>query len=276
MAESVFPVQWDGLLKNVGQWEGSFTRMDLDGTVIEDTPSLVHLEALFGDKTVRQVNRYYHPDRSLQAEKEYIITSVSRSLLFFENGAFSQGSMQLAPFAEFGGEFGLIQENRRLRMVLLYNSDNQFSRFTLIREHLAESGAQPSPDLSVDALLGEWHGEAVQLDQSHSTAQTYGTRLVIKQEGPRIVQSIQAGDFQLTSSAEIVDSRLDFGKVQVRLLPGGASCTCPTVAELGKPFFLEVGWLIAPDLRQRITRNFNAKGEWTGVTLITERKIVPG
>jgi hypothetical protein len=275
MAESVFPSQWDGLLKNVGKWEGSFTRMDLNGKVIEDTPTLVHLEALPGAKTIRQVNRYFRQDGSLQSEQEYFITSMSRGLLFFENGAFSQGSMQLAPFSEFGGEFGLIHENRRLRLVLLYNSDNQFSRFTLIREHLADSGAQPSPDLKIDALLGEWQGEAIQLDQNHFTVQTYTTNLVIKQEGSRIVQTTQAGDFQRTSSAEIIGSRLDFGNVQVRLLPGGASCVCPTVAELGKPLFLEIGWLIAPDVRQRITRNFNAKGEWTGVTLITERKTAP-
>jgi hypothetical protein len=275
MAESVFPSQWDGLLKNVGKWEGSFTRMDLNGKVIEDTSTLVHLEALPGAKTIRQVNRYFRQDGSLQSEQEYFITSMSRGLLFFENGAFSQGSMQLAPFSEFGGEFGLIHENRRLRLVLLYNSDNQFSRFTLIREHLADSGAQPSPDLKIDDLLGEWQGEAIQLDQNHFTVQTYTTNLVIKQEGSQIVQTTQAGDFQRTSSAEIIGSRLDFGNVQVRLLPGGASCVCPTVAELGKPLFLEIGWLIAPDVRQRITRNFNAKGEWTGVTLITERKTAP-
>lgn len=271
MVESIFPNQWNGLLKNVGKWEGSFTRMDLDGKVLEDMPTLVQIEALAGN-TVRQTNRYYHPDNSLKSEKEYIITSLSQGLLFFENGAFSQGSMQLAPFAEFGGEFGLIHENRRLRLVLLYNNDNQFSRFTLIREQLAEGGAQPSASLSVDALLGEWEGEAVQLDQNHFDRQTYSTRLVVKKEGSRIVQNIQAGTFQMTSSAEIVGSRLDFGKVQVRLLAGGASCVCPTIAEIGKPFFLEIGWLIAPDLRQRITRNFNGKGEWTGVTLITERK----
>jgi hypothetical protein len=275
MTESVFPMQWDGLLKNVGKWEGSFTRMDLDGKIIEDIPTVVQLEALPDHKTIRQTNRYYQQDGSLKSEKEYIITSVSRGLLFFANGAFSQGSMQLAPFAEFGGEFGLIHENRRLRLVLLYDSDNQFSRFTLIHEHLADSGAQPSPDLKIDALLGEWQGEAIQLDQNHFTVQTYTTSLVIQQEGSRIVQTTQAGDFQRTSSAEMIGSRLDFGNVQLRLLPGGASCVCPTVAERGTPLFLEIGWLIAPDLRQRITRNFNAKGEWTGVTLITERKIDP-
>jgi hypothetical protein len=275
MVESIFPNQWNGLLKNVGKWEGSFTRMDLDGKVLEDMPTLIQIEAL-GENTVRQINRYYHPDHSLKSEQEYMIASLSQGLLFFENGAFSQGSMQLAPFAEFGGEFGLIHENRRLRLVLLYNNDNQFSRFTLIREQLAESGAQPSPDLNIDALLGEWEGEAVQIDQNYFDAQTYPTRLMVKKEGSRIVQHIQAGTFQMTSSAELVGSRLDFGSMQVRLLPGGASCVCPTVAEIGKPFFLEIGWLIAPDLRQRITRNFNGKGEWTGVTWITERKINSG
>lgn len=275
MVENAFPNQWNGLLKNVGKWEGSFTRMDLDGKVLEDMPTLIQIEAL-GENTVRQINRYYHPDNSLKSEKEFIIASLSQGLLFFDNGAFSQGSMQLAPFAEFGGEFGLIHENRRLRMVLLYNNDNQFSRFTLIREQLVESGAQPSPDLSVDALLGEWQGEAVQIDQNHFDVQTYATRLVVKKEGSRIVQDMQTATFQMTSSAEMVGTRLDFGKVQVRLLPSGASCVCPTVAEIGKPFFLEIGWLIAPDLRQRITRNFNGKGEWTGVTWITERKINSG
>ena len=70
--------------------------------------------------------------------------SLNRSIIFFENGAFSQGSMQWGPYSTFGGEFGLIDNEfgdgtRRLRMVELYSSDSKLQKVVLIREKLPES-----------------------------------------------------------------------------------------------------------------------------------------
>ncbi|MDJ0729840.1 MAG: DUF3598 family protein [Crocosphaera sp.] len=50
------------------------------------------------------------------------------------------GAFQLAPFAEFGSEFGFIKGDHRLRCVLLYDRQNEFSSITLIREFCIRSG----------------------------------------------------------------------------------------------------------------------------------------
>lgn len=274
MAIREFPVQWQALLKNGGEWRGSFTRFDPKGVLIEDTPTTVTLEALDGGTTMSQVNRYYHPDGSLRDEKFFQYSSLSRTILFFDNGAFSQGALQLAPFAEFGAEFGFLAGQRRLRLVLLYDVDNQVSRITLIREQLADSDERESAPLTVDALVGQWEGDAIVLKNHHYTAEHTLTWLRIDRSGDQLTQHLQSGTLDLRSTARIEDSMLDFGEVRVLLLPGGASCTFPGVARLGRPFFIEAGWLVAPGQRQRLIRHYNGKGEWTSLTLVSEQKII--
>ncbi|MEQ8461969.1 MAG: DUF3598 family protein [Coleofasciculus sp. E1-EBD-02] len=111
--------QWDCLLQNLGEWQGSFTRFSPQGEALTDTPTVVSLEGLNQNKTVRQVIRRYPRDRAVE-ETVLEYSTLARSVLFFETGAFSQGSMQWGPFSEFGAELGLIAGNRRLRLVQLY------------------------------------------------------------------------------------------------------------------------------------------------------------
>ncbi|MBD0363613.1 MAG: DUF3598 family protein, partial [Coleofasciculus sp. C3-bin4] len=99
------PSQWECLLKNLGEWQGSFTRFSSQGEQLEDTPSVVSLEGLNENQTIRQTLRFLPPDQPVD-EKVLEYSSLNRSVLFFENGAFSQGSMQWAPFSEFGAELG--------------------------------------------------------------------------------------------------------------------------------------------------------------------------
>jgi hypothetical protein len=86
---------------------------------------------------------------------------LNRGILFFENGAFSQGSLHWGPFSEFGAEFGLIEGDRRLRLVMLYNTDIRFARLTLIREKLTGTNTPERSPLTIDHLLGQWQGEAM-------------------------------------------------------------------------------------------------------------------
>ena len=61
----------------------------------------------------------------------------SGNCIFFENGAFSQGSIQWGPFSEFGAELGFIAGSRRLRIVQLFaQASHEFKQLTLIREQL--------------------------------------------------------------------------------------------------------------------------------------------
>ncbi len=57
------------------------------------------------------------------------------------------------------------------------------------------------------------------------------------------------------------------------MLPDGASATSPLKVQLRQPLFLEAGWLIQPNMRQRMIRSYNDKGEWVSLTLVTEEKV---
>ena len=274
--------QWDSFLKNLGEWHGSFTRMSPQGEEIADTPTLVTLEGLNDNKNVHQVVRYLPPD---EPSRDVVVDydSLNRTIIFFPNGAFSQGSMQWGPYSTFGGEFGIVDNDfgdgtRRLRMVELFNSSAKLERVVLIREKLPDSNIPERPVLTVDSLLGKWQGEAMTMYADLSKETTFSSHLQItKIDDDRLEQKLSFGDRNISSVARIECSRLLFENSplpsQVMLLPDGASCNCPLEVKLGHNFVLEMGWLLQPNIRQRIMRTYNEKGNWVSCTLVTERKI---
>ncbi|MCJ8282684.1 MAG: DUF3598 family protein, partial [Rivularia sp. ALOHA_DT_140] len=214
----------------------------------------------------------YFKKRYQMASIEY--SSVGRGLMFFENGAFCQATMQLAPFSQFGAECSFIHENHRLRLVQLFNN-LKLDKFVLIREHLSNTQPVQRPILTVDALLGQWIGEAVTIYPDLQEPQSYSTQMHLQLDSQgKLNQSLSFANHTITSTATIKDSLLVFedNQVQVLLLPDGASVTSPLQPKLGKPLFLEVGWLINPNLRQRMICNYSDKGEWVSLTLVTENK----
>lgn len=276
------PSQWECLLKNLGEWQGSFTRFSPQGEQLEDTPSVVGLEGLNDNQTIRQIIRRMPPGQPVD-EKVLEYSSLSRSVLFLENGAFSQGSIQWAPFSDFGAELGLIEGNRRLRLVQLYDKQSQLSRLTLIREKLAGTDAPERPALTLEQLLGEWQGEAVTIYPDMRSPDTYPTVLKIQREDSnRLVQQLTFGTGAstrtITSTARIDGSILHFDEsplpTQVLLLPDGASSNCPLSVKPGHSFVLEVGWLPQSDRRQRLVRRYSDKGEWVSLTLVREQKVM--
>lgn len=274
--------QWDCLLQNLGEWHGSFTRLSPQGEVVGDTPTIVTLAGLNHNQTMRQtVCRLTTPPD----EKVLEYSSLGRGALFLETGAFSQGTIQFAPFSEFGAELGLIElkdgdvpGDRRLRLVQLFNRDSQLTQLTLIREQRASSNAAERPALTVADLVGTWQGDAVTVYPDWQEPTRYSTVLQVAQVGDRLTQhlTLQTSGRTIASSAQISGSILTFDQgtqtVQVLLLPDGASSTCPTQIKPGQPFFLEVGWLLQPNLRQRLIRSYDEKGGWASLTLVTERK----
>ncbi|MBD2123731.1 DUF3598 family protein [Trichocoleus sp. FACHB-262] len=279
--------QWECLLENLGDWRGSFTQLGPDGEVLANTPTLVAFEGINNNQTMRQLVRRFLPSQDASGKPEIQdkileYSSLNRGTLFFENGAFSQGSMQFGPFAEFGVELGLIAGDQRLRLVQLFNRDGNFHQLTLIRETRAGTEVVERPLLQLPDLLGEWQGEAVTIYPDWRSPHTYPTRLKLHQESPeRLVQQLTFGIGDaartITSTARIDGSILHFDQsaqaVRVLLLPNGASSNCPQHLQVGQPFVLEVGWLIEPDLRQRMVRRYDAQGGWSSLTLVTEQKI---
>lgn len=267
--------QWESLLKNIGQWDGSFTSYDPNGNVISDVPSIVSLEGRNDNKTVYQVVKRFPPG---QPPKELFLeyTSLNRSILFFENGGFSQGSLQWGPYSTFGGEFGLIEGDRRLRHVILYNAQSELDYITLIREKLPNSNTPERPLLTAEQLQGKWLGEAITIYPDFRTPETYATHLKVEIESDgRVRKNLSFGEYQNSSHGTIEGNVITFGDsqempVRVMLLPDGGSVTCPKMVKLGKPFFLEVGWLLNPYSRHRMIRSYSAKGEWLSVTWVKE------
>lgn len=266
--------QWECMLQNLGEWEGSFTQIAIDGTVIEEVPSRLILEQLEAQRVrltlTRESPKYANP-----LVQEY--STLSRSLLFFETGAFSQGSIQLAPFSQFGAEFGLVKSDRRLRLVLLYPPDNSIQSLTLIRERRSGSTAPEQPTLQVSDLVGTWQGNVTTLTPDWQVTESTSTLQIEQIAIDRLQQSLTFGDRTLTSTAQIQGSVLKFDQgsqpVQVLLLPDGASASFPIEIQRGKPLFLECGWMLEPGLRQRLIRSYDALGGWVSLTLVTERKI---
>jgi Domain of unknown function (DUF3598) len=273
--------QWDCLLQNLGEWQGSFTRFSPQGEEIEDTPTVVSFEGLNDRKTMRQIVRRLPPNQPIN-EKVFEYSSLGRNILFHENGAFSLGSIQWAPFSEFGAELGLISGNRRLRLVQMFDRTSQLEKLTLIREKLAGSNESERPHLTVDQLLGEWHGEAVTIYTDLRTPDNYPTILKINLEkDDRLVQELTFGTGNasrtIDSTARIDGSVIFFDQsnipTQVLLLPDGASSNCPLQIKPGHFFVLEVGWLLQPHQRQRLIRTYSDKGEWVSLTLVKEQKV---
>lgn len=270
--------QWECLLQNLGEWQGSFTRFSPLGELIEDTPTVVSFEGLNSNQTIRQIVRRFRVNQPPE-EKILEYSSLGKGILLFENGAFSQGSIQLAPFSEFGAELGLIAGDRRLRLVQLFSQNGQLDRITLIREQLAGTTSTERPPLKVDDLVGEWTGEAITIYPDWRSPDQYPTKLQIEKSGDQLTQHLTIGQgdsSQISSTAKITGSLLYFDSpthpTQVLLLPDGASATSPQQVKGGKAFFLEVGWLLQPNYRQRLIRRYNDKGEWSSLTLVTERK----
>ena len=265
--------QWECLLQNVGVWQGSFTRFCAQGELESDTDSVVSLEGLNNNQTIRQIIRLREDEKVL----EY--SSLGKSTLFFENGEFSQGSIQLAPFAEFGAEFGFIQENRRLRLVQIFDKNGDLNQLTLIREHLSGSLSAQRPTLTIDDLLGQWRGEAITIYPDWQKSNSFASTLQLKlDDAGRLIQSLTFGERTITSTATIKGSIIHFDQdpqkqVQVLLLPDGASANSPLKVQLRQPFILEAGWLVEPNLRQRMIRSYSDKGEWVSLTLVTERRV---
>jgi hypothetical protein len=224
---------------------------------------------------MRLTLRRYQPE---VRESVFEYSSLGNSVLFFDNGAFSQGSLQWGPYSQFGAEFGFISGERRLRVVELFNRDSQPEQFTLIRERLSNSDATESPPLMVDDLIGKWRGAAVTyFPNSQQPPQTYTSELQVFQTSDReISQELNFGDRKIVSKGKFHHTTIDFSEgtpaVRVLLLPGGASATFPLQITGKQPFFLEAGWLLSPNQRQRLIRRYNQQGEWESLTLVVEEK----
>jgi hypothetical protein len=269
---------WDNFLKNAGEWVGSFTQISTDGEVLDSTPSILSLECLEENRLVKFRLRRFTNNINEQpiADRTQEYRSVGRQAVFFDTGAFSKGSLQVAPANEFGAEYGFVCADRRSRSVQLFDKQGGFSSLTLIRELRSGTDAKLRPPLTVAQLVGKWEGIATTAYADWQEPTTSVTSLEIAASDGTLSQKLSFGERTISSTAKIDGNRLHFdGSVprQVLLLPDGASSNMPLTISHRQPFFVEAGWLLADDRRERLIRNYNDKGEWVSSTHVIELKI---
>lgn len=276
---------WQNFLKNLGEWEGSFSQINPDGEMVQSVPSLLSLEeGTTADQEQRVIFRLrrFKEGRDRPATQDYTqeYTTIGRQNVFFETGAFSKGSLQLAPFSEFGAEYGFIDGDRRARLVQLFNKDFEFSSLTLIREFRVGTVAHERPHLTVDQLLGRWQGEATTYYSDWRSPDIQSTALRIDPLPNGVIQyQLSFGDRTFSAQACIQNQGLclwfENGATprKMLLLADGVSSSTPTQLMLRQPFFVEAGWLLSDHQRQRIIRQYSDRGEWISSTFVHEHRV---
>ncbi len=272
---------WDNFLKNLGHWEGSFTFVSLEGELGDSTPSILDLEGFEENKLVRFRLRRYGPAGYIDppvSDYSQDYRTLGRQVVFFETGAFSKGTLQLAPFSEFGAEYGFVSENRRLRFVQLYDDQGNLATLVLIREFRSGSNAQERPRLTIEQMIGRWQGTATKVYCDWQPSETYSTFREIKYiENGKVQQELQINN-QTIISTGIVDGNIlhiensDYPR-RVLLLDDGTFSNAPLSLKLRESFDVELGWMAEQSQFQRLIRSYNEKGQWISSTFIVEQKV---
>jgi Domain of unknown function (DUF3598) len=266
--------QWESVLQNLGEWRGSFTMLSPTGELQEDIPSLISLQGVDENRSIHlELNRYYPVAGAPEREHRQLVLDFSApgaGAVFFETGAFSEGSLFLSP-TRFGAENCLVDGDRRLRLVQMFEQ-NQFLRLTLIREQRVGTDAPEQAPLELADLLGEWQGEAVTLSPGRSSAERRSVSWTMTRQSEThivldagVTASVNRPGLQFERQGQIY---------QTLLLPDGGFSISPVAIAPGKAFSLESGWLRSPTVLQRLIRDYNDKGEWNGSTWMTLCKRV--
>jgi hypothetical protein len=269
---------WENFLKNLGEWTGTFTQVSIDGEILGSTPSILTLEGLEDNQLVKFRLRRFATAASEPptSDRSQEYRSLGRQAVFFDTGAFSKGSLQVAPFSEFGAEYGFVAEHRRSRLVQLFDKQGNFASLTLIRELRSGTDATLRPDLTVEQLVGKWVGVACTCYADWRDPDTMQTSLEISQVGDSLQQQLAFGDRTISSTARIDGHKLQFAGATPRtilLLPDGVSSNTPLQISHRQPFFVEAGWLLGDHRRQRLIRTYNDKGEWISSTHVIEDRL---
>jgi hypothetical protein len=288
--------QWQNFQRNLGAWRGTFTDMDAHGQPLGSTPSLLTLSSDDDGRVVHfRLQRFGGGDRSSppthDIAQEY--RTLGRQVVFFDNGCFSKGSLQLAPATRFGAEYGFLRGDRRHRLVQLFAEDGGFDSLVLIREFRDGSAAVERPPLSFGQLSGRWEGQAatieadwpepalqqaqIQVDQPDGQGVRIETRLggeptVVRGrlEGEEASQPRGGG----SGGGYAVQGLGATGEAPGRLLllPDGGLSLAPLQVSHRQAFSVEAGWLASDDCWLRLIRRYGGHGAWLSSTLVTAHR----
>jgi hypothetical protein len=271
--------QWENFCRNLGEWRGSFANLDAAGNLLSSTASILTLESREEGRCVLfRLRRYsdgFEGPPLQDHQQEY--RSLGKQVVFFENGSFSKGSLQVAPATRSGAEFGFVGQGRRWRLVQLHGESGAFESLVLIREFRAGSGATERPALTPEQLLGTWEGQVatVEADWPVPTLRDCHTSIeALPGQGLRLTT-------ELGGELEVLEGRLQ-GSVlaiagpsplQLNFLPDGGSSLVPLQVSHRQGFTVEAGWLSSPTERQRLIRRYNDRGAWISASHLIETRV---
>ncbi len=269
--------QWDCVLQNLGEWVGSFTGFSPEGVEIEDIPSVISLVST-GASIQLVLKRFYAVAGKAELESREVAMSFSSpdpGAVFFDTGAFSSGGISVRRGEKAIAEFCLVGVDRRCRLVQVYSAVTQrLDRITLIREQRQGTNAVERPHLATADLLGTWRGSKIEssIPGAGSSANVpTASKLVANVDGTYDWDD----DIPIALTATH-DKLLTFDRegqsYQMLLLPDAAYSICPTQIDHGHPFYVEMGWILAPDLRHRLVRRYESTGKCDTIDFIVETR----
>jgi hypothetical protein len=258
------------LAMHLGQWEGVFTDFSPEAKFIGQKESVILFEEP-EPNVIRQTNRY--PGC---ADKVWEYRDLSGGLRFFEDGSFSNGRVQLAPFSAFATEQGFLYGDYKARMVHLFDTDGKASAVTTIQETRG-SHQNPTPvHDSLESLLGVWSGEALVLSADWSEAEKFESALILEKVGVQVHRQSKIGVHTVDEKGTYRDGFVNFDSYRMVFYPGNLLAISPWQLPLlssDKSFFIETGWFIESGVSRRMIRHYDSKGSWQRTVLIKEQKL---
>jgi Domain of unknown function (DUF3598) len=262
--------QMQCLAMHLGQWEGVFTDFSADATFLGQKESVILFEEP-EPEVIRQTNRY--PGC---ADKVWEYRDLSRDLQFFEDGSFSNGRGQLAPFSAFATEQGFLYGDHKARVVNLFDTEGKASSVTTIQE-VRGSYQQPILiDNPLESFLGTWRGEALVLFPDWPEPEKFESELILEKEGMKVHRQSKIGIDTVDWRGTDVEGSVNFDSYRMIFYPGNLLAMSPRqlpVFSSDKSFFMEIGWFIEPRACLRMIRHYDHKGAWQKTTLIREQKL---
>ena len=161
---------------------------------------------------------------------------VEPELIFFPNGSFARGSFYAASMTRLYAEFCFLLDDRRHRLVLLWDGSGRFDHAVLIPEVRSGGPAHEGPPLKPCALLGDWVGQQVTI-----TRQSF------------------ANDERVTACS-ITFSELDLHGFHA--LSNGGFFRAPALIERETGVVVEACWLPFPDRLERLQRVYDHAGSF--------------
>ena len=237
--------QWEMLLRNAGEWRGSFDTLDRNLQLTKRQPSILRIESASSCAAISLTLQFWPSNPSSKADPysgepaRRIAQSFSRpdpDLRFFNTGSFSRGAPQVSSWSRLYAEFGFLHADRRHRLVLLWDGADRFDHLVLIREFRAGTSATENPALTRDQLLGTWQAQDVSLDRDGSLIDAAPSTSLVKLESDHL-----AG---------------------VTWLPDGGAFRVPQRIDQHQTFKVESLWMATPQRLEWIQRCYGDDGRW--------------